>query len=613
MSRFLSYTAILGLVIALIVLDASWLHFTRSIDAKLGDTLLAQRAPSRPASDDIVIVDVDQNSLTKLMGELGNWPWPRVAFAEMLEGIDAQAPRAVVFDILFNEFDTFRPDSDVAFREAVQRHARSYFSSVLLTDGQGPALRDLPPVLKLITLPGALPNARSPLLLPTLLPRDAWRGGLINFSHEDDGIGRHYLVKETLAPGWQMQSLSARIATDLGWTVPDQHRIRLNWQQQHRHVSFSDIYTDLNIEHPKRPPDEFKNKIVLIGTAAPGLQDLRPTPLSSNFPGIEILATAIDNLQAGDWLRDAPRWVSPVVSVLIAIGLWFGFRRGLNTLWMGLGMIVVSVVIVTASATLLSHNLYWPVGSVLIWGWVYFWLAALMAYLAERLRREQAVNLFGRFLDPRVVKDLVASGQVDDAKRVQSLEITVLFSDIRGFTTLSETRTPEYIVNLLNRYFSRQVAVVFRHGGTLDKLIGDAVMAFWGAPVHDPEHAKHAVAAAIEMGQELEEFKKELTDLGADFDIGIGLHTGRAVVAFIGPENRLSYTVIGDTVNLASRIEGQTKGVARVLVSEATRAACPDAFEFIDHGSHAVKGRAEPVQLFEPKPKSTSVGQQKEQ
>ncbi|HEV2211796.1 MAG TPA: adenylate/guanylate cyclase domain-containing protein, partial [Gammaproteobacteria bacterium] len=184
-----------------------------------------------------------------------------------------------------------------------------------------------------------------------------------------------------------------------------------------------------------------------------------------------------------------------------------------------------------------------------------------------------------------------------------SREVTVLFSDIRGFTTLSEARTPEQVVAILNRYFSKQVEVVFRHQGTVDKFIGDCIMAFWGAPVADPDQAKHAVAAALEMGRVLEEFRKDLGDLSEVFDIGVGIHTGKAVVGFMGSENKLDYTAIGDTVNLASRIEGQTKGVGRVLVSSATREACGDAFDFVEKGTYKVKGREQPVQLFEPREK----------
>ena len=210
------------------------------------------------------------------------------------------------------------------------------------------------------------------------------------------------------------------------------------------------------------------------------------------------------------------------------------------------------------------------------------------------------MRIFNRFLDPRVVSSLVAQGETPQSLIGQAREITVLFSDIRGFTTLSEKRSPEEIVSLLNSYFSLQVEIIFRHGGTLDKFIGDAIMAFWGAPQDDPKHAEHAVAAALEMEQSLLRFKEELGEDGKSFDVGIGIHSGKAVVGFIGSEARMEYTAIGDTVNLSSRIEGPTNGVARILVSSDTVAHCQNAFDFGPTGYYKIKGRLQEVELFSP-------------
>ena len=216
----------------------------------------------------------------------------------------------------------------------------------------------------------------------------------------------------------------------------------------------------------------------------------------------------------------------------------------------------------------------------------------------------RSVQIFSRFLDPRVVNDLVSHGESALNIKPESRRITVLFSDIRGFTTLSERHSAEEIVALLNDYFSRQVQVIFQHHGTMDKFIGDAIMAFWGAPVADDAQACNAVAAALDMADALQQFKQDLGAADENFDVGIGIHTGPGVVGFIGSDNRLDYTAIGDTVNLASRIEGQTKGVARILVSADTREQCGDAFDFIDHGFYKVKGRTQEVRLFEPRRKN---------
>jgi adenylate cyclase len=160
------------------------------------------------------------------------------------------------------------------------------------------------------------------------------------------------------------------------------------------------------------------------------------------------------------------------------------------------------------------------------------------------------------------------------------------------------------VVELLNRYFGRQVEVIYRHGGSIDKFIGDAIMALWGAPLADAEHAMHAVACALDMADALAAFKAELGPEGASFDVGIGLHSGPAVVGLIGSEARREYTSIGDTVNLASRIEGLTKEAGRrILVSRETRERCRGAFDFVSCGTFQAKGRAQPVELFEPRRK----------
>jgi adenylate cyclase len=238
--------------------------------------------------------------------------------------------------------------------------------------------------------------------------------------------------------------------------------------------------------------------------------------------------------------------------------------------------------------------------SPLAFGWTFYLTASAVAYLNERTQRLRTSVMFKRFLDPRIVADLIERGELDHKNSAESRDVTVMFSDIRGFTALSESARAEDVVTLLNSYFSKQVEVIFRHSGTLDKFIGDAIMAFWGAPVAHADHARLAVAAAIDMSAALMEMRSQLGTLGETLEIGIGIHTGRAVVGFIGSNDRLDYTVIGDTVNLASRIEGMTKGIGRVLVSEATRDAVGDVYDWRDCGSHHVKGREMPVRLFEP-------------
>ena len=242
-----------------------------------------------------------------------------------------------------------------------------------------------------------------------------------------------------------------------------------------------------------------------------------------------------------------------------------------------------------------------PVVSPLLAGGLLLAIGTVLRYMQEREEREATIDLFGRFLDPLVVKQLAQQGLSEETLAGKTCEISVLFSDIRGFTAMSGKASAQTIMSLLNDYFSRQVTVIFSHQGTLDKFIGDCIMAFWGAPVADSHHAVHAVSAALDMVDVLLRFREErgLTD----FDIGIGINSGPAVVGMLGSQQRLEYTAIGDTVNIGSRLEGVTKGKARILVSQATRDACGDAFAFIAHGPVSVKGREEPLYIYEPRRK----------
>ena len=343
---------------------------------------------------------------------------------------------------------------------------------------------------------------------------------------------------------------------------------------------------------------------------ATGWKDVGAPRVEGFYPGVEILATAIDNLKRGDPMRQAPPALAPSLGVLLVLAVMLLFARYRHPLFIGLALAVATLLLLTGSYQAVGARWLVPVFSPLIFAWTQYAVLALQEYLTERRSRLQAVATFGRFLDPRVVDLLVSRGETTDSLSGHSREITVLFSDIRGFTTLSEVNTPETVVDLLNRYFTLQAEAIFGQAGTLDKYIGDAIMAFWGAPAEQPDHALRAVAAALAMSERLEAFRSSAGALGQELDIGIGIHSGPAVVGFIGADNRQDYTAIGDTVNLASRIEGQTKGIARILVSGETRrlcelqagaAGCP--FEFVAHGSYQVKGRVQEVHLFEPRKK----------
>ena len=588
------------------VVEFSGFRALLSLDNRVSDFFVRKQALSLSPDPDIVIVDIDNNSLAAMVDKAGRWPWPRSVHGELVEGIEKQQPKAIVFDILFSESDVYRPEDDAYFNKAIRQTHNVYFPMLRLEhedDTQWVKLKSVAEPLGLLPTPEADPEASVALLLPQVVEKPSWRAGTINYNEDKDGIGRNYdLYIE--AYGWRIPSLPARLAADLHYTLPDTQHIILGWRGgalAYKRIPYAELDDDFSKQQPQRDPHEFKNKIVIVGATASGMHDIRATPVASLYPGVEILATAIDNLKNHGYMLRAPDAIPALLAVLLVLALLAGFRARLSPFRIGAVLVPASAIVLGASYLAVRYRYLLPVFSSLAFAWFFYFAAALHSYLKERRAREQAVRMFNRFLDPHVVKQLVDQGQTVQSLSGQMRDISVLFSDIRGFTALSETRPPQEIVALLNRYFSKQVEVIFRHGGTLDKFIGDAIMAFWGAPLDDPNHAQHAIDAALEMSEVLEQLKAEL---GADFDIGIGIHSGPAVVGFIGSEQKLDFTVIGDTVNLASRIEGLTKGVSRILVSSETVKRANQAFDFIDRGSYKVKGRAQEVNLLEPRKKT---------
>jgi adenylate cyclase len=592
-------------VIACAALELLGARTLLPLENRILDAFVKRHAATLAPDPDIVLIDIDEKSLASMEKTAGRWPWPRVVHAELIEGLAAQKPRAIVFDVMFTELDHFRPQDDAAFAETVAQHTNTYFPLLRLPPGgdeKGVRLADMRS-LGLVRTKQADAEARMAIVPPMILQPADWRVGLIDYTKDADGVGRRYLLREVVH-GWQVPSLPARVAFDLGFPVPDQDDLILAWRGRAREftrVSYSDLYEDFNRSARKRPADEFAGKIVIVGTAATGLQDLRVTPIDSVHPGAEILGTALENLKNGRSMREASAAWPALIGATLVMLLFAGFRAGLDVRLLGVLLALTSGAMLYSSYLAVGRLVLLPTLTPLVAAWTFYAAAALIEYLRERNARMAALAQFSRFTNPHVARQLVEQGGIETGRR----DVTLLFSDIRGFTTLSETRSPEEVIALLNRYFSLQVDVVFRHSGSLDKFIGDCIMGIWGAPLDDPDHARHAVACALDMADTLQAFKRELGAEHTDFDVGIGLHSGPAVVGLMGSQKRLEYTAIGDTVNLASRIEGLTKDAKRrILVSKDTAERCADAFDFVSCGSYHVKGRAQPVELFEPRRKS---------
>lgn len=368
------------------------------------------------------------------------------------------------------------------------------------------------------------------------------------------------------------------------------------YQGSYRYYSIADIMAD------RIKPGELKGKIALIGTTAPGLLDLRATPVGEAYPGVEIHANLITGMLDGA-IKHKPSYVlgAEVVLLLLAGLVMVLLLPLLSPLRATLASIVLLLFILTVNLVFWEYgNLVLPLASAVLLVLTLYALNMSYGYFVESRTKRQFTELFGQYVPPELVEEMSRNPE-SYSMEGRKAELTVLFSDIRGFTTISEGLGPDELTHLMNEYLSAMTEVVRRNRGTLDKYIGDAIMAFWGAPVSDVQHARHAVVTAMQMQAALPAVNKMFAAKGwPEIKIGVGVNTGDMTVGDMGSVVRKAYTVMGDAVNLGSRLEGITKqyGVG-ILVGETARKAIKDiVFREVDRVQ--VKGKEEPVAIYEP-------------
>jgi adenylate cyclase len=383
----------------------------------------------------------------------------------------------------------------------------------------------------------------------------------------------------------------AQIRTD------DLGRVYVNFHgpsYTYRHFSMADV-----IEH-KVPPDTFSGKIVLIGATATGIGDLRTTPFGGlDYPGVEIHANVIDNILHQNFLRRGAKeslWDLALILLFgIPLGIWMAL---VSPRWMGFGIVLLAVLVaVDYFAFLRGAWLNFTIPALTITANVL--LVSLYRALIEEKEKRRVRTAFGQYLSPEVVRRLLVNPELVEPRKT---EVTVMFSDIRGFTTISEKLDAQELAIFLNQYLSDMTQIVFERRGTLDKYIGDAVMAFWGAPFEEQDHAALACQTALEMMAKIHEMQRTWEAQGKPrLDIGIGLNTGIASVGNMGSALRYGYTALGDSVNLSSRLEGLNKDYGtHILVNETTYLAAKDSgFIFRELDLIRVKGKLQPVVLYE--------------
>ncbi|HSO72460.1 MAG TPA: CHASE2 domain-containing protein, partial [Thermodesulfobacteriota bacterium] len=371
-----------------------------------------------------------------------------------------------------------------------------------------------------------------------------------------------------------------------------------------RYSAANIIQSEVRLQHHQPPinsPEELRGKWVFVGATAPGLLDLKPSPLAPIYPGVELHATLLDNLLQGDFFREVPLWLQWLWTLMLTIGIILLVLFA-NRLWLTLSGLVLFIFLHIG-----------VVSALFSWGWLAatvlpaaslglaFVLTAAFSYATEGRQKQAIRTMFSRYMSEEVISHLL---EHPEKVRLggERRRLTLFFSDLAGFTGFSEFLTPEELVHLLNEYLTAMTDIILEERGTVDKYEGDAIMAFWGAPLPLEDHALRACRAALRQQAALDELNRHFQEKGLpQLRCRMGLHTGQAVVGNLGSRKRFDYTVIGDTVNLASRLEGLNKfyGTA-ILASETTVQECPGDIEFLELDRVAVKGRATSVAVFTP-------------
>ena len=547
---------------------------------------------THPSDSSIVVVAIDDASI----GQLGRWPWPRQVHADLINKLTADGARVVGYDVNFPEASNVTDDQALA-------DALKIAGNVVL-----------PVELQLQMTGFGLSYDPNHVLSPiSLIASNAAATGHTNILPDADGVARrvplevgapdHSTIPAFVTQIAQLDGLEGNLAEA---PLDGSRNLKVNFPnapfKAFRTVSAVDVVRG------KIDPSVFAGKVVFVGSTAADLHDslLVPTSLGLPMPGIEIHASALDTILSRQWLQSVPVWI---LALLI---LFYAFVAGFAATHMRaresvLCVIVVWIVYVFCAFALFDRgwitDLVWPT------------LALFVSYGAVTLERRVTIDRQRRELKTafsRYVSQSVVESILRDPKRLklggERRRMSVLFSDIRGFTTISEGMSPEDLVHVLNIYLNRMTNIVFEHQGVLDKYIGDAVMAFWNAPLDQPSHALQAVKTALDWQRALEEMNASKAFGEVQIHIGAGVNTGDMVVGNVGGDARFDYTVIGDNVNLGSRLEGLTKeyGV-HVIVSEATMKELGDEILTRKLDKVAVKGKKEPVVIYEAIGLMTSV------
>ena len=651
----------LALLFALLLHTLGYVQarFLAQLEAISYDYRLRLTAPGGMDAN-IVIVNIDEKSLAAE----GRWPWPRNKLARLVEQLNDYYRVAVIgFDIVFSEPDE---SSGIAVLNALARGPlrddqpfRAHYTALapkLNYDALfAEQLKIAPSVLGYYfttarsteaTQSGTLPpplftaamlrgreidsvSANSYGANLDLLQNSAQGAGYFSFIPDLDGILRRvpmlveyrgayygslslaiataYLGSAPVTLGFPQSDGAAKGYHALEWLQLGNRRISVD-----RHISALVPYrgpagsfryvSAEDVLQARVPPAQLLGKIILVGTTAPGLLDLRSTPVGTEYPGVEVQANLVAGILSGK-LKQEPAYVTgAAVALLLVVGLILIFALpALSPIWTLL--LTAAITAITLGLNLMAWqygNLVLPVAPVLLLIVSLFVLDMSYGFFIETRRKRQLSGRFGQYVPPALVREMVKHPQ-RFTMQGESRDMTVMFADVRDFTRASEGLDPTQLTALMNEYLSAMTQVIQKHHGTIDKYMGDAIMAFWGAPLHDPEHAHKALHAALEMQTQLRTLWPRFVARGwPELHIGIGLNTGAMSVGNMGSTFRIAYTVMGDAVNIASRLEGLTRqyGVEIIVGEDTCRQESDIVFRELD--MVRVKGRERPLSIYQP-------------
>lgn len=609
-----------------------------SIDNKLKNYMFNIRGEIQPKSDSVVIIDIDEKSLQTL----GQWPWSRDILSKILKNLSKKDVAIIGLDIVFAEEDRTSPHNifkklnikrdkvpnyDLEFAQTIASTPtilgyQFEFQEKEHTNKEAPSIQTIFIEKNKKLGKNYLLKAEGAILNIPILQDNSYSSGFFNNIPDDSGIIRSVPLiisyDDQIYPSLALETL--RIALGVkkiyinynengveniqlnDFIIPtDRHgRLLINFRGKERtfkYISALDIYNDIFKK------EEIENKIALIGTSAAALMDLRSTPFESIFPGVEVHANAIDNIIAKDflykssWIDGANIFIIFITTILVVFltkkihllfipifipSLLFLYSYGLYYVLFNYGLVL---------------NIFFPLISILIATLI----TIMLQYFYEIKIKDEIKNKFASKVSKDVMEQLLKDVN-NNQLQAQNKEITVFFSDIRGFTKISEDiKKPDLLVKYINKYMTPMSEIITKNKGTIDKYIGDAIMAYWNAPFDIEDHEDKAVKSALEQLERLESLNIELKKNNEPrIDIGIGITTGIATVGEIGSIGRSDYTVIGDTINIGSRVESLCKfyGV-KLIITNFTKDKLKDNYNFRYLDYVFLKGKDEPIELWE--------------